>query len=134
MGSQQAEPSQARGGQHIALAHSQAFLELQYKKTAPLGFLGVVQSAMCTNSLRWELQSPWPFSRSALLIFKICWWTVQPSISSMLFKSLSHLCLTVLSFFSLFHAMSTPALHLIPSIQKRTVPMCRAHKTHCCTS
>lgn len=89
---------------------------------------------MCTNSLRWELQSPWTFSRSVLLIFMVCWWTVQPFISSMLFKALSRLCLTVLSFFPLFHAMSTPALHLIASTQKQTVPVCRACKTHCCTS
>lgn len=120
-------PSQARGGQQIPLAHSQAFLELQCKKTAPL-----VRIAQCSTEcymymscLRWEPQGPWPFSRPALLVFRVCWWTVQLSISSLLFKALSHLCLTDLRFFfPFFCAMSTPALHLVSRIQKQTVLMC----------
>lgn len=85
---------------------------------------------MCMNSLRWELQDLWPFLRSVLLIFQVCRWMVQPSISFMLFKALLHLCLPVLSLFLLFHTISAPALHLIPSIPRQTVPMCRACKSH----
>lgn len=64
----------------------------------------------------------------------MCWCTVHPSTSSIIFKALSCLCLAMLSFVLLFHAVSTAALHLILSTQKRAVPMCRACKTHHCTS
>lgn len=133
--------SRARGGQQIPLAHRQAFWELQYEKQTPWwGFLSVVQSATCMSCPRWELQNPCPFLGSVLLLFKVCWWTVQPSIFSMLFKVLSNLCLTVFSifpffylFFIFFNAMSPPALHLIASLQKQTVLTCRVWLTHGCT-
>lgn len=64
----------------------------------------------------------------------MCWCIVHPSTTSIIFKALSCLCLAVPSFVLLFHAMSTPALHLRVSTQKRTVPMCRACKIHHCTS
>lgn len=135
LGSQQAEPSWARGGQHIPLAHRQAFSELQYKKPAP-----VVRISWC-GTVRYVHEFSEVGAVRSLAFFKICfvgiqvcWWTVQPSVSSMLLKAFSCLCLTALGFFPLFHAMSTPVLHLIPSTQKQTVPMCRPYKTHCGTS
>lgn len=131
MESQQAEPWQARGGQHIPLAHSQAHFRTAIEENSTLGEGFLVWHR--AQILRWELQGPRPFWRLVLLTFKMCWCVVHPSTSSAILKALSCLCPAVLSFVLLFHAMSTPALHPILSTQKRTVPMCRACKTHYCT-
>lgn len=100
-GSQQAEPRGLVEVSKSLLLTDRLFLRvMKYEKQIPWwGFLSVVQSATCMNCPRWELQNPWPFLRSVLLLFKVCWWTVQPS---MLFKVLSSLCLTVFSIFPFF--------------------------------
>lgn len=128
--------SQARGGQQIPLAHSQAFLELQCKKTAPL-----VRIAQCSTEcymymscLRWEPQGPWPFSRPALLVFRVCWWTVQLSISSLLFKALSHLCLTDLRFFFPFFVQCLHQHCTWYPGSRNKLCSCAVCSTHCCTS
>lgn len=71
MGSQQAEPSRARGGQHIPLAHSQAFLELQCKKAAPS-----VRISWCGTQRYAHKFSETGAARS-VAFFKICFIDIQ---------------------------------------------------------
>lgn len=68
MESQQAEPWQARGGQHIPLAHSQAHFRTAVEENRPpwWGFLGVAQS---TNSEMGAARS--------LAFFKTCFIDIQ---------------------------------------------------------
>lgn len=131
MGSWQAELWQSRGGQLIPLAHSQASIELQYKKTVLFEDFLVCCRVLCAKIL-------WDGSCKVLELFwdLFYWysWSVggrfSPS-SLPCFLKPSHVCASLyLAFFPLFHAMSTPALHLIPSTQKQIVPVCRACKTH----
>lgn len=103
--------SRARGGQQIPLAHRQAFFESCNMKNRSLGedfslwyrvlHVWTVQDGNCRIL----------FLRSVLLLFKVCWWTVQPSIFYMLFKVLSNLCLTVFSIFPFFFLMQCLQQH-----------------------
>lgn len=127
MESQQAEPWQARGGQHIPLLTVKLTLELKHRRTAPLA-----RGSWCGTEHKF-----WDGSCKVLGLFKdLFYWhsrcvDVHPSTSSIIFKGLLCLCLAVLSFVLFFHAVSAPRKELCPCAEP--VKLTTAHPESRCS-